>query len=153
MNQGDNTFQNMGKDKKGWLRGGNHSHATCLLESLWVFFFSFKLISQLHSVAPTFAQTDMREIVHQCYKWSSSYSTVVCCHTDFILILAAWNTWLRVSSWEPCLKSEVKSGGFFSYFWYNIFETHVLNSGNFCYFIFLDKGSSKKSSCMCCSVC
>lgn len=102
----------MGKDMKVWLRGGKDSHATCL----WVFvslFFSFNLISQLHSVALAFAQADTNKIVHQCYKWSSSYSIVSCCQTDFILIPPAWNTWLRVSSWAPCLKSEVKSRRFF----------------------------------------
>lgn len=93
-------------------------------------FFSCNLISQLHSVAPAFAQTDTRKIVHQCYKWSSSHSIVICCHTDFVLILAAWNTWLWASSWASSLK--LKTGGFFllfliSYTW-NMYWTQEISA-------------------------
>lgn len=66
------------------------------------------------------------------------------CHTDFVLTLAAWNTGSSESLLEHLALAWSEKQGFFTYFWCNILETHALNSGNFCCFIFLDKGSSKK---------
>lgn len=104
------TFQNMGKDKKGWLRGGNYSHATCLWEFLWVSFFIqpyFTVAFSCSSLCTDSHEQNCPSVLQMVQL--SLYS----CHTDFILILAAWNTWLRVSSWAPCPKSEVKSRVFF----------------------------------------
>lgn len=65
-----------GKTRRdGWEEATTHMpHAS---ESFCESLFSFNLISQLHSVAPAFAQTHTSRIVHQCYKWSSSHSIVV----------------------------------------------------------------------------
>lgn len=100
----------MGKDKKGWLRGGNYSHATCLWEFLWVSFFIQPYFTVAFSCSSLCADSHEQNCpsVLQMVQLSL-YS----CHTNFILILAAWNTWLRVSSWAPCPKSEVKSRVFF----------------------------------------
>lgn len=100
--------------------------------------------------------TDLHEHNGQSvYKQSSSQSAVFFCHTDFVLNLAAWSMWLRVPSWAPCFKSEVKCRVFFflpiSCIIY--LKLYVLNSGSFYYFLFLDKGTSRKSTCVCCSVC
>lgn len=100
-----------GEDRDGMAERRQSLTCHMLLRVFVSLFFSFNRISQLHSAAPAFAQTSMSTVVNQCYKWSNSQSAVVCCHTDFVLILAAWNIWLRVPSWAPCLKSEVKRRG------------------------------------------
>lgn len=99
-----------GEDRKGMAEGRQSFKCHMLLRDFASSSSSFNLISQLHSVAPAFTQTSRSTAVNQCYKWSSSQSAVVCCHTDFVLILAAWNIRLGVPSWAPCLQSEVKCG-------------------------------------------
>ena len=142
-----------GKTGRARLREGNHSNAMCFWETLRVLFFHSTLFHsciQLLQPSHRLARAQLSISVTNGLALSLQLSAAT---QILLLILAAWNIWLRAPSWAPCLKSEIKCRGFFPIS--NIISLkHMYSVQEISTTLYsLIKALPKKSTCMRCSVC